>query len=69
MKKAIQEPARIDVFEARERVLGGEALLVNAYEPAWEFRAVRVEGAMPLAEFKQLLPTLSKDRKIIVYCA
>ncbi len=63
------EPTLIDVFEARESALRGEALLVNSYEPAWEFRAVRLEGAIPFSEFKRLLPTLSKDQKIIVYCA
>ena len=63
------EPTPIDVFEARESVLHGDAILVNAYVPAWEFRAVQIEGAMPFSEFKRLLPTLSKDQKIIVYCA
>ncbi len=63
------EPTRIDVFEARERALRGEAILVNAYEPVWEFRAVRLEGAVPLAEFKRRLPALPREQKIIVYCA
>lgn len=63
------EPKRIDVFEARESALRGDAVLVNAYEPAWEFRAVRLEGAMPLAEFRRRLPTLPLNQRIIVYCA
>lgn len=63
------EPIGIDVFEGRERVVGGDALLVNAYGPEWGFRAVRLEGAIPFVEFRRLFPNLSPEQEIIVYCA
>lgn len=60
---------RISPPEAREKVLAGQALLVCAYEDFTDCRAVRLEGALSIGEFRALRPTLPKDREIIFYCA
>jgi hypothetical protein len=48
-------------------VEAGEALLVIAYEEDWKFRKMQLEGAISLAEFKSLLPSLPTSREVIFY--
>ncbi len=63
------EIVRIAPREARESVAAGRAILVCAYDSDEKFRAMRLEGAIPLSELMSRLPTLPKDREIVCYCA
>jgi hypothetical protein len=58
---------RIDVVQARERVLAG-ALLVCAYEDEARCRRLALDGAMSLPRFRTEAPTLPRDRELIFYC-
>jgi hypothetical protein len=61
------EPVRIPPEEARRKVLSNEALLVCAYEEEEKFREMHLAGALSLNEFKNRVPSLLKEQKIIFY--
>ncbi len=61
------EIPRIGVQEAHEKVMAGRALLVCAYEDEERYNKFNLEGAMSLARFQSLLPSLPIDREIIFY--
>ena len=63
------EPERISPKEVYEKLGAGAAILVCAYEDDEKFRTNHLEGAISLKEFKSNLPSLSKDRQIVFYCA
>lgn len=63
------EPIRISPKEAREKAIGGVALLVCGYDDADTFRANHLGGAISFAEFQSRLPSLQTDQEIIFYCA
>lgn len=63
------EILRVPVAEARTRVSAGEALLVCAYEDLSTFRAMHLEGAIPLEELRAMTPSLDRGKEIIFYCA
>jgi hypothetical protein len=63
------EVERIEPEEARRKVQGGQALLACAYEDEGKCGSMRLEGAITLAELQRMLPSLPKDREIILYCA
>jgi rhodanese-related sulfurtransferase len=63
------EVPRVTPEELYPKLRSGEALLVCAYEDDAKFRALRLAGAISLAEFQALRPTLPKDREIVFYCA
>jgi hypothetical protein len=65
----MEEPRRVTSREIYPKVCSGETVLVCAYDDDARFRRNRLEGAISLAEFTSLLPTLSKDREIVFYCA
>ena len=65
----MHEPLRITPKEIYPKVRSGETLLVCAYDSDDKFRQVHLEGAIPLREFKSLLPALPKDREVVFYCA
>lgn len=65
----MDEPRRVTPQEIYSRVQSGKALLVCAYDDEAKFRHLRLKGAISLAEFQSFLPTLSKDREIVFYCA
>lgn len=60
---------RIDVAEARQRVMAGRALLVCAYEDEQKCRRINLEGSINLTQFASRVATLPKDQEIIFYCA
>ena len=62
------DPERINPKEAHEKSRGG-ALLVCAYDDDERCRKLHLEGAISFTEFKSKLPSLSKDREVIFYCA
>ena len=61
------EPVRISAKEAIKKVLSGEAILVCAYEDDEKFRNTNLEGAISLQEFRNRVPSLSKEQEIIFY--
>jgi len=60
---------RITPEETFQKLRAGKALLVCAYGSAEQFRNLRLDGAIPLAEFKEKLPSLPKNQEIVFYCA
>lgn len=65
----MHEPPRVTPAEIYPRVQSGETLLVCAYDNDAKFRQFHLKGAISLAEFQALRPTLPKDREIVFYCA
>jgi hypothetical protein len=67
--KRMAEPRRVTPEEIYQRVKSGVALLVCAYDDDSKFKRMQLQGAISLNEFKSKLPSLTKDREIIFYCA
>jgi hypothetical protein len=63
------EVARVSVQEARDRVSGGKALLVCAYDNDDKFAKFHLEGAISFSELKGKVDSLTKDQELIFYCA
>jgi hypothetical protein len=63
------EVERISAEEARRKVQSGQAVLVCAYEDEAKCGTMRLDGAITLGELRRTLPSLAKDREIILYCA
>jgi len=61
------EPERITPEEAYQKLRAGKTLLVCAYEDEMKFKAMQLEGAISLNEFKSKLPSLAKDQEIVFY--
>jgi len=59
---------RISVEDARSKVQAGEAFLVCAYNDK-RCEGLLLEGALTRREFEQLLPSLSQEQEIIIYCS
>jgi len=60
---------RITPEETFQKLRAGKALLVCAYGSDEQFRNLHLDGAIPLAEFKEKLPSLPKNQEIVFYCA
>lgn len=63
------EPERVAPTDIFDKVQAGSALLVCAYDNEDKFKALHLEGAISLSEFKSRLSSLPKDQEIIFYCA
>ncbi|HEX3176778.1 MAG TPA: ArsR family transcriptional regulator [Methylomirabilota bacterium] len=63
------EVPRISAQEARRRVQQGQAVLACAYDDEAKCAQMRLEGAIDLRELREMLPSLPKDREIVLYCA
>jgi rhodanese-related sulfurtransferase len=63
------EPERISPKEIYEKLKAGAAILVCAYENDEKFKTFHLEGAISFNEFRSNLPSLSKNREIVFYCA
>jgi hypothetical protein len=63
------EVARLPVQEARQKVTGGRALLVCAYEDEAKCNKIKLEGAISLKSFEARVPSLGRNQEIIFYCA
>ncbi len=61
--------SRVSAAEIRDRVQSGEALLVCAYSSDEKFNVHHLEGALSFSEFETMVPTLSKTKELIFYCA
>jgi hypothetical protein len=59
----------ITTDDAYRKAKSGEALLVCAYEDDDRFGKFNLDEAISYKTFESLLPTISKDREIIFYCA
>lgn len=65
----MSDVARIHPSDARVKVQRGDALLVCAYDDPGRWQAMRLEGSIPLEEFKAMTPTLDREREIVFYCS
>ncbi|MDY6843407.1 MAG: ArsR family transcriptional regulator [Thermodesulfobacteriota bacterium] len=63
------EVIRICPEEARQKVVGGSALLVCAYDDEQKFVKFRLQDAISLSEFNSRRSLFSQDQEIIFYCA
>jgi hypothetical protein len=63
------EVERISAEDARRKVQNGQAMLVCAYDDEAKCGSMRLEGAITLSELRGMLPSVPKDREIILYCA
>ena len=63
------EPEYVGPRETFEKLKSGTTLLVCAYDDEEKFRAVHLEGAISLKEFRSRLASLSRYHEIIFYCA
>ena len=61
------EVRRVEVTEARMRILTGESLLVCAYDGIEKYRAVALEGSISLESFNEILKEIPPDKEIIFY--
>jgi len=59
----------VSAAEAHKYVGDGSALLVCAYDSDEKFQQNHLEGGISLSDFKNRAGGLSKDQKIIFYCA
>lgn len=64
-----RQPQRVTGAEARKFVAAG-ALLLDVRTPD-EFNELHLDGArnIPVSDVQRALPTLPKDKPIVVYCA
>jgi hypothetical protein len=64
------DAVRVDAAEVRAKMRSSTPpYLVLAYEDDGAFRRFGLEGATPFSTLRALLPGLSKEREIILYCA
>jgi hypothetical protein len=63
------EPERISPDDVRKLVKTGAAFLVCAYDDEDKCKTMHLEGAISFGAFKSKLPSLSRDQKIVFYCA
>jgi len=62
------EVRRVKPEEARQKVRGGKALFVCAYDSEELCGGMRLEGAMTLGELNSRLAGIAKEQEIIFYC-
>ncbi len=62
-------PERVGAEEAHEELSVGNAILACAYADDEKCERLRLEGAISLNALRDRLPSLSKDQKIVFYCA
>lgn len=60
---------RISPTEARQRVQGGQALLVCGYEDESKCRSIALDGSITLTDLQRRLASLPKSQELIFYCA
>jgi len=63
----MSEPERVTAKEVYDKLKSGKVLLVCAYEDEMKFKAMRLEGAISLDEFKSKVSSLAKDQEIVFY--
>jgi hypothetical protein len=66
-EEIMPEPKRITAEEVYDKLRSGKLLLVCAYEDEMKFKALHLEGAISLREFKSKLSSLVKDQEIVFY--
>jgi len=63
----MEGPKRVTAGEVYDKLKSGKTLLVCAYEDEMKFKAMQLEGAISLNEFKSKLSSLAKDQEIVFY--
>jgi hypothetical protein len=62
------EVRRVKPGDARQKVQGGKALFVCAYDSEELCGGMLLEGAMTLGELNSRLGGIAKEQEIIFYC-
>lgn len=62
------ELRRVKPREARQKVQGGKALFVCAYDSEELCGGMRLEGAMTLGELNSRLAGIAREQEIVFYC-
>jgi len=62
------EVRRVKPGEARQKVQGGKALFVCAYDSEELCGGMLLEGAMTLGELNSRLAGIAKEQEIVFYC-
>ncbi len=57
----------IEARDAFEHVKNNGALLICAYDSDEKFHKLRLDGAIPLSEFKSLSATVAENKELIFY--
>jgi hypothetical protein len=60
---------RVSPQAIRHAIQSGNALLVCAYEDEEKCRKMNLEGSITLQEFRSRMPSLPKEKEIVLYCA
>jgi hypothetical protein len=63
------EVPRITVQEARRHAQQGQALLVCGYDDDAKCQQMKLQGSITMRELRAMLPSLPKDREVILFCA
>ncbi len=63
------EVSRLSAEQVRKGVVAGTTLLVCAYDDDVKFEKFKLEGAIPLSDFKAKEAEYQKDMQIVFYCA
>jgi rhodanese-related sulfurtransferase len=66
---SMEQTPRVRPEEIRAKVESGAALLVCAYDDDEKFQGMRLEKGISLRQFREVEPTLPKEKEIIFYCA
>ncbi len=65
----MSEVSRLSAEQVRKGVLAGTTVLVCAYDDDAKFEKFKLEGAIPLSDFKVNVEEYQKDMQIVFYCA
>lgn len=60
--------SRLSAEQVRNGVVAGTTVLVCAYENYEKFEKYKLEGAIPLSDFKANLSSYPRDTQIVFYC-
>lgn len=65
----MSEVSRLVAEQVRPGVVDGTTVLVCAYDDDAKFEKFKLEGAIPLSDFKVRMSEFQKDTQIVFYCA
>ena len=60
--------SRLSAEQVRKGVAAGTTVLVCAYDNDEKFEKYKLEGAIPLSDFKTKVSDYPKDTEIVFYC-
>lgn len=64
----LADVSRLSAEQVRKGVVAGTTVLVCAYNTDEKFEKYKLEGAIPLSEFKANVSNYTRDTEIVFYC-